>query len=156
MQQKEKTRMQFEGIRTVLPHRDHFMLKSNKGIDKPSTLRSGWCSCIRRDSSRWSFFCPMMLPNISSCLNLKWCVGCWWRLSLAVFLWKNEWEYHRLVSYAVVKTHWKSGILPNTTDWNETFWRCHFGDIVLAMEFRSTLWLPNFLTYHGVNPAHLL
>jgi len=33
--------MQFEGIRTVLRHRDHYVLKSSKGIDAPSMLRSG-------------------------------------------------------------------------------------------------------------------
>jgi len=32
------------------------MLKSSRGMDEPSTLRSGWYCCIRRDSSRWSSF----------------------------------------------------------------------------------------------------
>jgi len=59
-------------------------------MDEPSTLRSGWCCCIRRDSSRWSSFWPTMLPNISRCLKLKRCVGLanrclqtserWWNL----------------------------------------------------------------------------
>jgi len=44
--------MQFEVIHTVLHHRDHYVLKSSKAIDEPSTLRAVWCSCIRRDSSR--------------------------------------------------------------------------------------------------------
>jgi len=35
----------------------------------------GQTCCIRRDSSRWSFFWPMMLPNISGCLMLKRCLG---------------------------------------------------------------------------------
>jgi len=47
----------------------------SKGIDEPSMLRSRWCCCIRRDSSRWSSFWPTMLPNISGCLKLKRCVG---------------------------------------------------------------------------------
>jgi len=58
-----------------LHHIDHYVLKSSTGIDKPSTLRSGWCSCIKRDSSRWSFFWPTVLRNISGCLKLKRCVG---------------------------------------------------------------------------------
>jgi len=50
-------------------------VKSSKGLDEPLMLRSVWCCCIRRDSSRWSFFWPTLLPNISSCLQSKWCVG---------------------------------------------------------------------------------
>ena len=56
-------------------HIDNYVLKRSKGIDKPWTLRSGWCCCIRRHSSRWSFFWQTMLPNISGCLKLKRCVG---------------------------------------------------------------------------------
>jgi len=41
--------MQFEGIRNVLCHRDHYVLKCSKWIDEISMLRSSWCSCIRRD-----------------------------------------------------------------------------------------------------------
>jgi len=51
--------MEFEGIRTASRHRDHYVLKNSNGIHEASMLKSGWCSCIRRDSSRWSFFWPM-------------------------------------------------------------------------------------------------
>jgi len=40
----------------VLRHIDHYVLNSSRGMDEPSTLRSGWYCCIRRDSSRWSSF----------------------------------------------------------------------------------------------------
>jgi len=43
-------------------------------MDEPSTLRSGWCCYIRRDSSRWSFFWTTMLLIIWGCLKLKQCV----------------------------------------------------------------------------------
>jgi len=36
----------------VLRHIDHYVLKSSRGMDEPSTLRSGWYCCIRRDSRR--------------------------------------------------------------------------------------------------------
>jgi len=55
--------MQFEGIRTVLHHGGHDVLKSSKGIKEPLMLRSGWCSCIRRDSSRWIFFDRRCFPT---------------------------------------------------------------------------------------------
>jgi len=44
-------------------------------MDEPSTLRWGWWCCIKRDSSRRSFFWQMMLANISDCLKLKRCLG---------------------------------------------------------------------------------
>jgi len=47
----------------VLRRIDRYVLKSSRGMDEPSTLRSGWYCCIRRDSSRWSSFWPTMLPN---------------------------------------------------------------------------------------------
>jgi len=37
MQQSERKGMQFEAICTVLHHSDHYVLKSSKGIDEPST-----------------------------------------------------------------------------------------------------------------------
>jgi len=67
MQQLEgKRRMQFDDILIVLRHRPYVL--SRKGMDEPSMLRSGWSFCIRSDSSRWSFFWPTILPNISGCL----------------------------------------------------------------------------------------
>jgi len=67
--------MQFEGIRTVLHDRDQYVWKSSKGIDQPSMLRSGWYSCIGRDSSKQIFFWLMMIPNISDWLKSKQYVG---------------------------------------------------------------------------------
>jgi len=60
-----------EGIRAILSKKDHYILHSSKGIDEPSMLRSGWCSCITRDLSRRSFLWSAMLPNISGCSKLK-------------------------------------------------------------------------------------
>jgi len=58
--------MQFEGILTVLRHRDQYVLKSSKGMDELSMLRSGCCSCITRDS-RNPFFSlkPYTLAEIA-------------------------------------------------------------------------------------------
>jgi len=39
---KNKIRMQFKGICTVLCHRDHYVLKSSKEINEPLMLRSGF------------------------------------------------------------------------------------------------------------------
>jgi len=59
----------------VLRRIDRYVLKSSRGMDEPSTLRSGWYCCIRRDSSRWSSFWPTMLPNFhfrfANTLNLQ-------------------------------------------------------------------------------------
>ena len=48
---KGKIRMQFRAFVLLLRHIDHYVLKSSRGMDEPP-LRSGWCCCIRRDSSR--------------------------------------------------------------------------------------------------------
>jgi len=49
---KGKNKDAIYGIRTVLRHIDNYVLKSSRGMDEPSMLRSGWYCCIRRDSSR--------------------------------------------------------------------------------------------------------
>ena len=79
----------------MLRHIDHYVLKSSRGMDEPSTLRSGWYCWIRRDSSRWSSFWP---TNALSCLCIL--------LSNAVVEWvmillRSRW---RIVILNVFKT----------------------------------------------------
>ena len=64
-----KQEVRFECTRAILCNKDYYVLNNCKEMDEPLTLKSTWCSCIKRDLSKISFFWPAMLPNISGCLN---------------------------------------------------------------------------------------